>query len=93
MTQKAGSPTLRYLGWGIFAVIVGIPMLLFLGGISYGVFLFPVMALLFLGVGFVLMAPWFLAHLALSLVTSPMGVAEALENNKPLRRRVRAPRP
>jgi hypothetical protein len=89
MIQETGSPAFRYLGWGIVSVIVIGPLLGFLVTLSYGVLLFPIMALSFLGVGVLLMAPWILAQLALSLVTSPWGVGEALEKKKPLRRRVR----
>jgi hypothetical protein len=84
MTQQSGSPVFRYLGWGIGAVIVGGPMLGFLAVLSYGAFVFPLLALAFLGVGIALMAPYILAHLILSLLTSPWGMSEALEKPKPL---------
>jgi hypothetical protein len=57
-TEDAGCPLMRFLGFGILAVLVGVPGLLFLAAISYGAILVPV-------AGFLLLAPFVIAYSAL----------------------------
>jgi hypothetical protein len=57
-TENAGCPVMRSLGFGILAVIVGVPGLVFLAGITYGAILVPV-------AGFLLLAPFVVAYSAL----------------------------
>jgi hypothetical protein len=55
LNEETGCPAMRYLGFGILAVVVGIPGLLFLAAITWGALLIPVVAV-------VVLAPFVLAY-------------------------------
>jgi hypothetical protein len=61
-TDDAGCPVMRYLGWGILTVIVGVPGLLFVVGMTLGAISAPVVGLLFVApfvaAYSILWAPW-----------------------------------
>ncbi len=54
-SEDSGYPVLRSIGFGICALVFGIPGLLFVAGITWGAILVPV-------AGLILLSPFILAH-------------------------------
>ena len=84
--ENTGCPAMRSIGCGILAAIVGVPGLVFLAGITFGVILVPVVGVLmlapFVAVYSILWAPW-LGGSAFPRQTQTEHVAEEPGRDRP----------